>query len=76
MIYIYHFNKHPSIEKYETIVDEITYQIGERSYRLPCELLGTEVEYPKGGQAIDTRIRVTVTCNRLVRIGGHKNHEF
>jgi hypothetical protein len=47
------FNKHPSIEKDETVVDEITYQIGERSYRLSGELLGTEVEYPKGGQAIE-----------------------
>jgi len=32
-IYIYRFNKHPSIEKDETVVDEITYQIGERSYK-------------------------------------------
>lgn len=46
MIYIYNFNKHPSIEKDETVADEITNKICERCY---SELLGTEAKYPEGG---------------------------
>ena len=62
MIYIYHFNKLPSIEKDGTVVDEITYKIGERCYRRPhCELLGTEAKYPEG-QAIQRYVYAYYSC--------------